>query len=1288
FDDEYDFLTNTIPYKKLGLVSDAKNVSTEASAATSDQIAMIVILNNLTSQVVRHAKTNQEITLENKTLKNKLVRCKQEIGCLDTQKIKLDLENQVRNEQGLVIQRNQRNAKLLKEKELLKSTLSAKDKSIEFLKSEKEKVLTNIGEEERHNEEEEEEEEEDELYQDVNINQGRGLQASLEIKDSHVTLTLVKPDGQQESLFVSSQFVTSMLNPTLDAGMESIFETASTSVAPLLIPTLPLTHSAIATITTTSQAPTLPTPILSEVLQNPLTFASVFRFNDRRKSLEENFSEVMQTNQFAGAVSTILGLVKDQVKAQVSKILPRIKQVVNEQLEAEVLTRSSISSRTSYAVAADLSEMELKKILIEKMEGNKSIQRSDEQRNLYKALIDAYEFDKIILKTYGESVTLKRRRDDDEDKDEEPSVGPDRGSKRRREGKEPESTSTPSETATKSVGRSITGSRFRQASVSESAFAEEPVQTTSQMEEPSHPEFETGADDQPIVQSSQHPELFSQLQKPPTLNRDWNKTLPAPLPLIPDTRGRRVIPFAHFINNDLEYLRGGASSHKYTTSVTKTKAADYGHIKWNKDLVSSTMWIQEPIDYDKHALWGVSHWGRKRQQFYGFIVNRESARDVYSKRKIVAVTELKIVEWHSYKHLDWIMVRRNDDKLYKFKEGDLKRLRLQDIEDMLLLLVQGKLSNLTVEERFTFNVSLRMFTRSIRREAYTAYSNLRGFIYQNKDKKNRLMRIDELHKFSDGTLNDVRTALDDRLKGIRMRYLPQTIWRKRAWKGSLEECYTKKTSGYYKGPYDLSYAAPILQESKFFNTSAAASTLSSSINLEPAAVILNQQQCGDPLDGAFCRRYTCESCGNGAHIGYNYPPKVSVVFNPEPCHNQNVDELPQTLTNFHSTRYSGDENTFAHDSTPNFVNDSPNDFHPPPQTSANYYEFCGNNAHYSHDCPPQVLVFEIKNAFGNNQYKLEDVQELFRKLFNDVQNIHEELAEYINIPSWNYPTFSSHDDEDYTIAITSEEPDNSLSMWDKHLDNILATKPDEVIKSSVEDLVLIPSESEGILDNTCDVPFRDNSPPLDVSKDQFEEFFNSNDDSTSIDENYFSIDNIDYVEASPPDYKLVSLEEYDLFLFEMEPDQGKLTSVVMKDNLAEPRVHVPNVLTTHPTLMLDSNFIPSDNSLPESKIFYFDIEEKNSGSTTIHADISLSVLECFNFNSKPDPGELTSIVDFGIRKNVLFATNVNLPPEEDHSPVFAYVVWIFLSFLTYLVVPSNLLSFGNEDTIFDPGIFN
>nr|GFB97174.1 hypothetical protein [Tanacetum cinerariifolium] len=222
----------------------------------------------------------------------------------------------------------------------------------------------------------------------------------------------------------------------------------------------------------------------------------------------------------------IKGQVKSQVKEQVLRILPRIEEFVNAQLEAEVLTRSSHSSRTSYAVAADLTEMELKKILIEKMEGNKSIQRFDEQRNLYKALVDAYEADKTILESYGDTAILKRRRGDDDDQ-EGPFAGSDQGSKRRREGGEPESASTPSEPVTRSASRSTTGTQSRQMSASESAFAEEPVQTTCQMDEPPYLVFETGADDQHIVQTSQHPEWFSQPRKPPTPDRDWNKTLPA-----------------------------------------------------------------------------------------------------------------------------------------------------------------------------------------------------------------------------------------------------------------------------------------------------------------------------------------------------------------------------------------------------------------------------------------------------------------------------------------------------------------------------------------------------------------------------------------------------------------------------------------------------------------------------------------------------------------------------------------------------------------------------------------
>nr|GFC24958.1 hypothetical protein [Tanacetum cinerariifolium] len=88
---------------------------------------------------------------------------------------------------------------------------------------------------------------------------------------------------------------------------------------------------------------------------------------------------------------------------------------------------------------------------------------------------------------------------------------------------------------------------------------------------------------------------------------------------------------------------------------------------------------------------------------------------------------------------------------------------------------------------------------------------------------------------------------------------------------------------------------------------------------------------------------------------------------------------------------------------------------------------------------------------------------------------------------------------DYTSAITpdepvlsTEEPDNSLTIGDEHLDTIPTTESDEYIKSSVENLIPIPSESEGIPDHMCDVLAHDNSPPLDVSKDQFEDFSKSN----------------------------------------------------------------------------------------------------------------------------------------------------------------------------------------------------
>ncbi|GJR12345.1 hypothetical protein Tco_0794997 [Tanacetum coccineum] len=119
---------------------------------------------------------------------------------------------------------------------------------------------------------------------------------------------------------------------------------------------------------------------------------------------------------------------------------------------------------------------------------------------------------------------------------------------------------------------------------------------------------------------------------------------------------------------------------------------------------------------------------------------------------------------------------------------------------------------------------------------------------------------------------------------------------------------------------------------------------------------------------------------------------------------------------------------------------------------------------------PKVLLlawekfFEIKHACREKKHQQEDLQELFHKLLKDLQIISEELADYFNIPNWNCPAFYEDDDKEYTIAFTpvlpTEEPDNCLSMGDEHLNTIPETESDELIKSSVENLVPIPSESE------------------------------------------------------------------------------------------------------------------------------------------------------------------------------------------------------------------------------------
>nr|GEX64961.1 hypothetical protein [Tanacetum cinerariifolium] len=387
-----------------------------------------------------------------------------------------------------------------------------------------------ISEEERMHEEEEAEE----LYRDVDINQGMGLQVSQDIDDSHVTLTPIHFDGQESSS--TSSFVTSLLNPIIDL--------------------------------------------------------------DRMKSLEVNFSKFMRTNQSPEAVSNIPGIVHQYMRQE-------MKEAVRE--------------------------------------------------NLYKALVKAYDADKTILDSYGESAILKRRCKDDDDQ-EGSSAGSDRGSKRQREGGEHASANTSSEPVTGSAGMSTTGTQSRLLSTCESAFTEEPM-------------------------------------RPPTPDRDWNKTLP-------DAQG---------------------NAQSWISALAKQTDARSSFNELLDTLID----------------------------FSNFIMNRIDVDTLTPELLASPTYELMRGSSNSLTELEYHLEERRVEDL---------QLRVESYQKML---------NLTKPD--TYRSDLK------RREAYTAYSNPRGFIYQNKDKKNRLMRIDELYKFSDRTLNDVRNALDDRLKGIRMQYLPTTI---------------------------------------------------------------------------------------------------------------------------------------------------------------------------------------------------------------------------------------------------------------------------------------------------------------------------------------------------------------------------------------------------------------------------------------------------------------------------------------------------------------------------------
>ncbi|GJU45365.1 hypothetical protein Tco_1202631 [Tanacetum coccineum] len=463
---------------------------------------------------------------------------------------------------------------------------------------------------------------------------------------------------------------------------------------------------------------------------------------------------------------------------------------------------------------------------------------------------------------------------------------------------------------------------------------------------------------------------------------------------------------------------------------------------------------------------------------------------------------------------------------------------------------------------------------------------------------------------------------------------------------------------------------------------------------------------------------------------------------------------------------------------------------------------------------PKVLIQAWDNFFEVKHAQPEDVQELLNKLLQDLQSINEELADFINTPNWNRPAFCNNDDnddddEEYTIAITpvlpTEEPDlpksDSLIMEDKHLDTILETESDELIKSSVEDLVHTPSESDGISESECDLPVCDDSSPkkdavlddiisippgngndhfnaessliesvlycdnvisspkidflleefagelaliapippgiveadfdpkgdirfienlmydnsfprsLETLKDDSKTVIDSNNDySSSHDDSPYSED-IDYVDALPPDPELVSLEVVGNVVQEDGEIDTNILLTIKDDILCEKLLKVNlliakiEALKDNPTPSSDfvtkspstsSNFFLEetntfDNSLPQFKTFNFlddHTKETSNGSTTTHVDISLPEYDSFHLDSEPDSGDFSMDVVEDIFDNPTREPRVHVPNVLPTHPTLHLDSDFTLS--SDSLESDLVVSFpsGTRNKIFDLGIFS
>jgi hypothetical protein len=275
---------------------------------------------------------------------------------------------------------------------------------------------------------------------------------------------------------------------------------------------------------------------------------------------------------------------------------------------------------------------------------------------------------------------------------------------------------------------------------------------------------------------------------------DWSK----PLPMIGKPKEPKI-PYKFFFNNDLEFLRlGSKKEKKYVTSLAFLPAARYLNNAIEEE--ASTLFVDKVVEYDRNTLYGIHHWPDNRAQYYRSSRLNQTMGDVTSDLKIVSIQFISTVTHFGYPFLSKITLKRLDEKEYDISESDFPRLLLNDIEDMYLLKVQGKLCGLPKEIQLAFIQALLIFIRQIvvrervedlqlGVESYQKKLNLTkpnlfdipdlqhlpqytlirhpfGFTYRSINGRNCFMAYDEIHKFCDETLKFVKDGIKSRLDGI------------------------------------------------------------------------------------------------------------------------------------------------------------------------------------------------------------------------------------------------------------------------------------------------------------------------------------------------------------------------------------------------------------------------------------------------------------------------------------------------------------------------------------------